>query len=188
MGEIVSRPADDAGGADPHPTGDHHQGDRRRVACRVVTVSDTRTVATDRSGAEIVRLLVEAGHQVVDRILVPDASEGLRTAVITAADDPQIDALLITGGTGIAPRDQTPEVLGPLLDVALPGFGELFRAVSFQEIGPAAMLSRAIAGRRGTTVVFAMPGSTNAVRTAVRQLILPVLVHAVGQAGRDRGR
>lgn len=180
MADAVSREGDDGSGIRQH-----HRGDPRVVACMVVTVSDTRTVATDTSGAEIVRLLVEAGHHVVDRVVVPDASEGLRASVIAAADDPRIDALLVTGGTGIAPRDQTPEVLGPLLDVELPGFGELFRAISFQEIGPAAMLSRAIAGRRGGTVVFAMPGSTAAVRTAVGQLILPVLVHAVGQASRS---
>ncbi|WP_164102201.1 MogA/MoaB family molybdenum cofactor biosynthesis protein [Candidatus Laterigemmans baculatus] len=160
----------------------HHTDDRPRVGCGVITVSDTRTRADDRSGAEIERLLLEAGHRVVDRRIVPDASEQLRQAVLTASADPRIDAVLITGGTGIAPRDQTPEVLEPLLEVQLPGFGELFRAVSFAAIGPAAMLSRAVAGRRGRTVVFAMPGSTNAVRTAVEQLILPVLTHAVAQA------
>ena len=171
-----------SGEATPSTAG-HRRGDPGRVPCVVVTVSDTRTAATDTSGAEITRLLVEAGHAVVARMVVPDESEPLSAAIVSAAEDDRVDAILITGGTGIAPRDQTPEVVRPLLDVELPGFGELLRMVSFQEIGPSAMLSRAIAGRRGRTVLFAMPGSTAAVRTAMGQLILPVLPHAVGQVG-----
>lgn len=163
----------------------HRHGDPSRVRCRVVTVSDTRSLSSDASGDEIARLVEGAGHRLVDRHRVPDGSRQLRDLVMRSADEDLLDAILITGGTGIAPRDQTPEVVRPLLDVELPGFGELFRTISYAEIGPAAMLSRALAGRRRHCVLFILPGSTAAVRTAMEKLILPVLTHAVGQAAKE---
>lgn len=163
----------------------HRHDDPHQVRCRVVTVSDTRSLSSDVSGREITRWLEGAGHRVLDRHQVPDGSRELRDLVVRSADEDRLDAILITGGTGIAPRDQTPEVIRPLLDVELPGFGEIFRAVSYAEIGPAAMLSRALAGRRGRSVLFVLPGSTAAVRTAMEKLILPVITHAVGQAAKQ---
>ena len=98
--------------------------------------------------------------------------------------DEEIDCVLVSGGTGVAPRDRTVETIRPLLDKELPGFGELFRALSFEEVGPASMLSRALAGTAGRTAVFVMPGSTGAVRTALERLILPELAHLIGQLRR----
>lgn len=162
----------------------HRHGDPSRIRCRVITVSDTRSLDDDPSGGEIARLVDRAGHRLVDRRVVPDGSGKLRELVVQSADQDLLDAVLITGGTGIAPRDQTPEVIRPLLDVELPGFGELFRALSYAEIGPMAMLSRALAGRRGQCVLFVLPGSTAAVRTGMEKLVLPVITHAVGQAAK----
>lgn len=172
---------------DNHVSSDvaHHGGDRPAVRCAIVTVSDTRTAATDRSGAKIQQMLLDAGHGVPSRSIVPDGPAGLQPLLQQLRGAVEIDAVLITGGTGIGPRDQTPEVVVASLDVELPGFGEQFRALSFAEIGPAAMLSRATAGRMGRQVVFLMPGSTAAVVLAMQRLILPVLPHAVGLAGAD---
>lgn len=174
----------DLGRENTQESSPHWQGDPNRVRCLVVTVSDTRRLSNDASGAEIGRLLEQAGHCLVDRQVVPDGSGELSDLIVRSADVDRIDAVVVTGGTGIAPRDQTPEVIRPLLDVELPGFGELFRAISCEEIGPAAMLSRALAGRRGRCVLFVLPGSIAAVRTAMEKLILPVITHAVGQAKR----
>ena len=160
----------------------HHRHDRPTVRCAVVTVSDTRTTANDHSGQAIEERLRQAGHLIHSRQIVPDGPEQLGPLLQQLRDEGAIDAILITGGTGIGPRDQTPEVVGRCLDVELPGFGEQFRALSWDQIGPAAMLSRAIAGRMGRQVVFVMPGSTAAVKLAVERLILPVLAHAVGLA------
>lgn len=151
-----------------------------RVA--VITLSDTRGKAEDRSGDRLVALLSEAGHVVARRQLMTDDAEPLRAYLISLRDDPSIDAIITTGGTGIAPRDLAVDVIESLLDVTLPGFGEHFRAISIAEIGPKAMLSRATAGRMGPKVVFALPGSTGAVGTAMTQCVLPILRHAVALA------
>ncbi len=154
------------------------------VPCAVVTVSDTRTLADDRSGNTIVELLEAAGHTVAVRMLVRDEPAEVAVAVQTLASDQAVAAVLITGGTGIASRDQTPEALRGLFTKELPGFGELFRMLSYQQIGAAAMLSRAIGGVVGNTVVLLMPGSTPAVRLAMEQLILPEIGHLVEHARR----
>ncbi len=154
------------------------------MRCVVLTVSDSRTQADDTSGALIQEWLERAQHQVVERAWVRDEPAEIRAAVSRALARPDADAVLVTGGTGVAPRDVTVETVAPLLEKELPGFGELFRALSFQEIGPAAMLSRALAGSAERTAVFVMPGSKNAVRLALERLVLPELSHLIGQLRR----
>lgn len=152
------------------------------MRCAVVTISDTRTEATDTSGAAIVELLTAAGHEVARRRLVKDDPAAVRDAVrsgTTAAD-----VIITTGGTGITARDSTYEAIAALLDKRLDGFGELFRMLSYAEIGAAAMLSRAVAGSIGSTAVFSLPGSELAVRLAMTKLILPEIGHVVRELKR----
>ena len=162
----------------------HRRESPKKVGCGVVTVSDTRTLGDDTSGQAIVERLQSAGHEVVLRELVPDDPEAIAPLVQRWANDDSIDAILLTGGTGIAARDCTPEALAPLLTRELPGYGELLRMLSYQEIGAAAVLSRACGGLIDQTVVLTMPGSTAAVRLAMDQLILPELAHLVSHARR----
>lgn len=153
------------------------------VRCLVITVSDTRTAATDRSGPLAAELLQAAGHTVAGREIVPDEPERIREALLAAAGRADVEAVILTGGTGVSPRDRTPEAVRPLLALELPGFGELFRMLSWQEIGAAAMLSRALGGiGPGGKPVFALPGSSAAVRLGVERLIAPELAHLVGLA------
>jgi molybdenum cofactor biosynthesis protein B len=147
-------------------------------------VSDTRTLETDTGGALVVALLEEAGHLVTDRRIVVDDVGSIREAVALGLDAEACGAVVLTGGTGVAPRDVTPEAVRPLLDRELPGFGELFRMLSYEEIGSAALLSRAFAGLRGPKAVFALPGSRNSVRLAMTKLVLPELGHVVGEGAR----
>jgi molybdopterin adenylyltransferase len=163
---------------------EHREHSPDCVACAVVTVSDTRTLADDRSGSTIVELLEAAGHRVAERTLVPDEPAALEATVRELVSRPDILAVLVTGGTGVAPRDQTPDTLTRLFSKELPGFGELFRMLSYQEIGAAAMLSRACGGLIDRTAVLLMPGSTPAVRLAMERLILPELGHLVKLAGK----
>jgi molybdenum cofactor biosynthesis protein B len=150
----------------------------------VLTVSDSRTRADDGSGALIQESLERARHEVLERALVRDEPAEIRAAVSRALARPDADAVLVTGGTGVAARDVTVETVAPLLEKELPGFGELFRMLSFQEIGAAAMLSRALAGAAERTAVFVLPGSKAAVRLALEKLVLPELPHLVGQLRR----
>ena len=152
--------------------------------CVVVTVSDTRTEETDLSGRAIVELLSGGGHDVAGKTIVPDDPDRIRGAVERAIGAPDVDVVITTGGTGITQRDGTYEVIAGLLDKRLDGFGELFRALSFEEVGPAAMLSRACAGLAGGTIVISLPGSENAVRLAMTRLIVPELSHLVREARR----
>jgi molybdenum cofactor biosynthesis protein B len=156
----------------------HHARDAIRVGCAVVTVSDTRTVATDTSGSRIRELLEASGHQVAYYEVVKDEPAAIRG--IFAALPLEAAVVIVNGGTGLAQRDMTYEAIHGRLEKEIQGFGELFRSLSFQQIGAAAMLSRATAGVMGTRVVFAVPGSTAAVELAMTQLILPVLGHVVG--------
>ncbi len=149
------------------------------LRCAVITISDTRTVETDKSGALIQQLLTDAGHQISSYQIVPDEPDQLAEAVHTAITSRNCEVILTSGGTGIARRDATIEAIEPLLDKHLPGFGELFRMLSYEEIGAGAMLSRAIAGISGRTLIFCMPGSSNAVKLAMEKLILPELAHLV---------
>jgi len=157
---------------------EHRAHAPRSVACGVITVSDSRTEATDESGALLKKLLTEAGHRVVFAAIVKDEPEAIADAVDRAAR--VADAVVTNGGTGLAPRDVTIETLAPRLEKTLPGFGEIFRALSFREIGSAAMLSRAIAGVYRGKILFCLPGSPDACGLATKALILPELGHAVG--------
>ena len=137
----------------------------------VLTVSDTRTLAEDSSGGYLSEALVEAGHTLHDRALLPDDRYRLRAQVSIWIADPAVDGIIVTGGTGFTGRDSTPEALLPLLDKEMPGFGELFRAISFDEIGTSTLQSRAFAGLANGTFLFALPGSTSACRTAWEKIV-----------------
>ena len=137
----------------------------------VLTVSDTRTAADDTSGDYLAATLAEAGHALADRALLPDDRYQLRARVSQWIADDSVDGILVTGGTGFTGRDSTPEALLPLLDKPMPGFGELFRALSFEEIGTSTLQSRAFAGLANGTFLFALPGSTGACRTAWERII-----------------
>ena len=152
------------------------------MRCFVLTISDTRTEANDASGGAIVELLTGAGHQVAGRRIVRDDPAAVRESVQSAVNS--ADVIITTGGTGITARDSTYEALAALLDKRLDGFGELFRMLSYAEIGAAAMLSRATAGSIGATAVFSLPGSEHAVRLAMTKLILPEIGHVVRELRR----
>jgi molybdenum cofactor biosynthesis protein B len=154
------------------------------VSCAIVTVSDTRTPETDTSGSAIASLLETAGHQVASRALVKDDVDAVTRAVADALDAGPVDAVILTGGTGLSARDSTYEAVTGLFEKTIDGFGELFRALSFQEIGPAAMLSRATAGIARGRVIFLLPGSEAAVRLAMDRLIIPEVSHIVGELRR----
>jgi molybdopterin adenylyltransferase len=145
------------------------------LAISVLTVSDSRTLAQDTSGDYLVEALAAAGHRLCERQLLPDDRYRIRAQVAhwIAAPEPQV--VLVTGGTGFTGRDSTPEAVAPLLDKLMPGFGEMFRQLSFSEIGASTMQSRAFAGVANGTFVFCLPGSTGACRTAWEQLIRPQL-------------
>lgn len=169
------------------PSVDEHRAESpSSLTLAVLTVSDTRTTATDASGALIVELAEVAGHRVVGRAIVPDEPESLRSFLEVHSGrrpgGPPVDAILITGGTGVSPRDQTYEAVSALLTKTIPGYGELFRMLSYQEIGPACILSRAIGGLMDSAVVLVMPGSRAAVELAMSKIILPELPHLVREA------
>jgi len=176
----------DPRGAEPGGVDAHRRGAPTRVPTAVVTVSDTRTVETDTGGALVAELLAAAGHPVASRAIVRDEPAEIRRGLEAALAAPDVRAVILTGGTGVAPRDVTPDVLEPLLERTLPGFGELFRMLSFEEIGSAALLSRALAGLRAGRVVFVLPGSRGALRLALEKLILPELGHLAGEALKTR--
>jgi len=156
----------------------------RTVRCFIVTVSDTRTEATDTSGRAIADLLTAAGHVVAGRAIVKDDAEMVRGTLERQLAIADVQAIITTGGTGVTARDSTYEVVSSLLQKRLDGFGELFRMLSFQQIGPAAMMSRACAGIVAGHVVVSLPGSEAAVRLALERLLIPELGHLVQQATR----
>lgn len=145
------------------------------IAAGVLTVSDTRTLETDRSGAAAAELLEEAGHRVAQREIVRDEKEAIRDAAARWVADPEVDVVVTTGGTGVTRRDVTPEAVAPLVTKRIPGFGELFRWLSYEEIGTSTLQSRAEGSICGDTFVFLLPGSTGAVRTAMTRILLPQL-------------
>ncbi|MFN7952095.1 MAG: molybdenum cofactor biosynthesis protein B [bacterium] len=163
---------------------EHRRAAPASLACAIVTVSDTRTEATDTSGAAIRERLVAAGHEVTRYAIVPDEPERIRAVVAEIRASGAARAVIVNGGTGISRRDRTYEAIVGLLDKTLDGFGELFRYLSYAEIGSAAMLSRAIAGLSGELVIFSIPGSTAAARLAMEKLIVPELGHIVGEAAK----
>ena len=163
---------------------EHRQQSPASVSVHVITVSDTRTLDTDASGRAIVELIEGAGHRVAGRTLLRDEAAQVRAAVAELASQALVDVVITTGGTGITARDGTFEAVDGLLTKRLPGFGELFRMLSYQQIGAAAMLSRATAGLVGPTVVIVLPGSQHAARLALEELVLPELGHLVREARR----
>lgn len=160
---------------------DHKAQAPRRVRCFILTVSDTRTEENDTSGRAIADLLTAAGHEVTARAIVKDEPADVLREVAAQLARPDVQVIISTGGTGLTSRDSTYEAISGLLDKRLDGFGELFRALSFADIGPAAMLSRAVAGTAGGKFVAALPGSEGAVRLALTRLLIPELPHIVQQ-------
>jgi molybdopterin adenylyltransferase len=147
------------------------------VHVAVLTVSDTRTLETDTSGAYIADTLAAAGHRIAARAIVIDSELLIRAQLAAWIADPAIEVIVATGGTGVTPRDVTPEALAPLVTKPIPGFGELFRQISFAEIGAATIQSRAEAALCGSTYVFLLPGSTGGVKTGVDKILLSQLDH-----------
>jgi molybdopterin adenylyltransferase len=161
----------------PHP-------DQLKIAidCAVVTISDTRTPSTDSSGELIQQLLLAAGHKIGRYQIIPDEPLQIRAELDTAIDNiPPIQAIVFNGGTGISPRDHTYDAISTVLTKTLPGFGEIFRLLSYQDIGSRAISSRAIAGTYRQLLVFSLPGSRGAVQLGMEKLILPELRHLVTQ-------
>ncbi|HEV3415356.1 MAG TPA: molybdenum cofactor biosynthesis protein B [Pirellulales bacterium] len=163
-------------------TQEHRAEAPKRVRCAVITVSDTRTLSTDRGGLLIADLLTAAGHEVAAREIIPDEPATMRALLTKLGGQAELDAILMTGGTGIGSRDQTFETVSGLLSKILPGYGELFRMLSFEQVGAAAMLSRAIGGLMAGKILLTMPGSPAAVQLAMEKLILPELGHLVREA------
>jgi molybdopterin adenylyltransferase len=163
---------------------EHKQEAPRSVRCFILTVSDTRTSETDTSGRTIADLLAGAGHAVAGRAIVPDDAALVRSTIERQLATVDVQVVITTGGTGITSRDTTFEAVNALIEKRLDGFGELFRMLSYEQIGAAAMLSRACAGSIGTTAVFALPGSAHAVKLAMDKLILPEIGHVVRELHR----
>jgi molybdenum cofactor biosynthesis protein B len=160
---------------------EHKAAAPSKVNCLVVTVSDSRTEVDDASGVLIQKLLKEHGHTVAAYRIVKDDPEIIREVI--ESPPPEVEAIILTGGTGISSRDNTYEAVSGLLEKRIEGFGELFRYLSYEAIGSSAMLSRATAGSRKGRVLFSLPGSEDAVSLAMEKLILPELGHLVGQLG-----
>lgn len=186
-GALKDRSMSDESQRSPADHGHHHRRDALdRVSTAIVTVSDSRTLETDSGGGLVEEMLVACGHPVSGRRIIPDEPEAIRAAFDQVISDSDASAVIFTGGTGVAPRDVTPDTLEPLFDRLLPGFGELFRMLSYEDIGSAALLSRALAGLKHGKVVFVIPGSRGAVRLAMEKLILPELGHLASEAIKTR--
>lgn len=165
---------------------EHKQNFRTAIQCQIITVSDTRTKETDKSGKLIIELLEKQGHIICDYVIVKDDEPSIQAAVDHGLHHDQVEVIITNGGTGIAKRDVTIETVKNLLDKELVGFGEIFRMLSYTEdIGSAAILSRAIAGISHDKPIFSVPGSTGAVRLAMNRLILPELAHVLREAQKD---
>jgi len=163
---------------------DHKAQAPSSVRCVIVTISDTRTEETDTSGRAIADLLTAAGHTVAGRAIVKDDADLVRGTIERHLASPDVQAIITTGGTGITSRDSTYEAVNGLLQKRLDGFGELFRMLSFEQIGPAAIMSRACAGLVAGRVVVSLPGAEAAVRLGMERLVIPELGHLVEQASR----
>jgi molybdopterin adenylyltransferase len=157
----------------------HRESAPEHVRLAVLTISDTRTPENDTGGDTIEELMRGAGHEIVERRIVKDDAARIRTEIVNLLARPDADAVITTGGTGISARDTTYEVVDRMIEKKLDGFGEIFRALSFEEIGAAAILSRAVAGTVGTKLVACLPGSRNAVRLAVEKLLVPEISHVI---------
>lgn len=158
---------------------EHKEHAAKQVSCMVITISDTRTEETDTSGKVIKNFLEKNGHTVVRKEIVRDEAEAIQTLLHEGIASEDVQAIICNGGTGISVRDRSYEAINQVLEKRLDGFGELFRMLSYQDIGSAAMMSRAVAGIAGNTVIFSTPGSKGAVELAMEKLILPELGHVV---------
>ena len=156
---------------------EHKQHAQKQASCLILTISDTRTEATDASGKLMAELLEQNGHRVARQAIVPDEPEMIAALLREGIASDNVQAILCNGGTGISARDRSYEAVEAVLDKRLDGFGELFRLLSYQEIGSAAMMSRAVGGIAGNTAIFSVPGSKAAVELAMTRLILPELGH-----------
>ena len=163
---------------------EHRRSAPSALGFAAITISDTRTAADDLSGQALAERIEAAGHRIVWQEIVPDEVAAIREVVERALGNPEVDVIVTTGGTGFSPRDVTIEAVSPFFDRPIEGFGELFRHLSFEEVGAAAMLSRATAGLVGTRAVFLLPGSPKAVDLALDRLILPEAGHLLSQARR----
>ena len=157
----------------------HRESAPETVRVAILTISDTRTRETDTGGDVAEELLRDAGHEIVERRIVRDEVAGIRNNLVDLLASSDVDAVVTTGGTGISARDTTYEVVERMIEKKLDGFGEIFRMLSYEEIGAAAIMSRALAGAVGTKFVASLPGSRNAVRLAVEKLLVPELAHVV---------
>ena len=157
----------------------HRESAPDHVRAAVLTISDTRTTEDDTGGDTVQELLEEAGHEIVSRSIVRDEASRIRTELVDLLARSDVDAVITTGGTGISARDTTYEVVDRMIEKKLDGFGEIFRMLSYEEIGAAAFLSRAVAGAVGTKLVASLPGSRNAVHLAVEKLLVPEIAHVV---------
>jgi molybdenum cofactor biosynthesis protein B len=166
------------------PSEQHRRAAPAVLGFSILTVSDTRAERDDASGETIRDLISRAGHRLVDSTLVRDDVAAIRDAARRMLAQAGVDVVVTTGGTGFSPRDVTLDALGPVFDQRIDGFGELFRMLSYQQVGAAAMLSRAAAGLVGTRALFLLPGSPKAVKLAMEALILPEVAHLLGQARR----
>ena len=164
----------------------HREASPEKVKVAVLTVSDTRTPETDTGGNIIVELMQGAGHEISHREIVKDDAPRIEVVLQELLADAGVDAVITTGGTGISARDTTYEVVSRRIDKKLDGFGELFRVLSYEEIGAAAMLSRAVAGASGSKFLACLPGSSNAVRLAVEKLLVPEISHLVFELRKHR--
>jgi molybdenum cofactor biosynthesis protein B len=168
-------------------TQEHKAEAPKSVSCMVITVSDTRTKETDKSGQLMQQLLEEQGHSTLQYDIVPDEPEQVLQSIHKGLDDKEIDVILLNGGTGIAMRDTTFETVSGILEKEMPGFGEIFRYLSYTEdIGSAAILSRAVAGTVKGKAIFSTPGSSGAVKLAMTKIIIPELGHVVRELKKDR--
>ena len=171
---------DHTSGDENHAHDDHHSHDEDTVSIAVITVSSSRTLDDDDPGGDVIEAaLSDAGHEVTERLVATDDAVAIADAV-TGALEAGADVVVTTGGTGLTPDDVTVDALDPLFDREVPGFGELFRYVSFEEVGPMAMASRATAGVVADRLVFCLPGSENAARTGAEQLVAPAVGHLLG--------
>ncbi len=163
---------------------EHRDVSPKAVACAVLVISDSRTEATDESGIYIIEKLKEAGHEVLDYALLKNDAGAIKAKIESLTNREDVQVIITSGGTGASLRDVTVETVTPLLDKVLPGFGELFRMLSYEEIGTAGMMSRAVAGAKNGKIVICIPGSLGAAKTATEKIILPEIGHMVREASR----
>lgn len=159
----------------------------QQVTCMVITVSDTRTEETDKSGQLMKQILEEAGHRTALYRIVPDVPERIKEVINQGLTSTEVEVILLNGGTGIAARDTTYETVSSLLEKEMPGFGEIFRYLSYvEDIGSAAIMSRAVAGTLQGKAIFSTPGSSGAVKLAMNKIVIPELGHVVRELRKDK--